>query len=154
MLQDEVDVVLSRAALEHVNDLSATFADMYRALTPGGICIHQVDLKSYGLHLNNRFDFLTWPPFLWWCMYSYKGYPNRLRVDRYRDEVAKTGLELRRLQPTERALLEEVISIRPYLAQPFRGLSDEDLTWLGFWLICEKPLGTSNTKKNQTGFIG
>lgn len=52
-LEQAVDLVLSRAVLEHVSDLNATFADMYCALIPGGICLHQVDLKSHGLHRYN-----------------------------------------------------------------------------------------------------
>lgn len=139
MLEDVIDVVLSRAVLEHVNDLTAIFADMWRALKPGGICIHNVDLRSHGLHRQNRLDFLAWSPLLWWCMYGNKGVPNRWRIDRYRAEVTKAGFALRRLESTETAAREEVAAVRPHLARPFRGLSDEDLAWLGFWLICEKP---------------
>ena len=28
----------------------------------------------------------------------------------------------------------EVSAVRPHPAEPFRGLVDEDLSWLGFWL--------------------
>lgn len=138
-LERQADLVLSRAVLEHVNDLVSTFADMHRALLPGGICLHQVDLKSHGLHRHNPLDFLTWPPLLWRWMYGGKGFPNRWRVDRYREAVAAAGFELRLLRATERARREDIDSIRPYLARPFRQVSDEDLTWLGFWLLADKP---------------
>lgn len=152
MLEEGVDVVLSRAVLEHVNDLPAIVADMWRALKPGGVCVHNVDLRSHGLHRENRLDFLAWSPFLWWCMYGYKGVPNRWRIDRYREEMTKAGFASRRLEPTERAAPEEVLSMRPYLARPFRSLSDEDLSWLGFWLICEKPVpGASSVLRATEG---
>ena len=138
-LSSEVDLVISRAVLEHVNDLPATFRDMHAALKPGGIALHQVDLKSHGLHLQNPLDFLNWPTWLWSLMYSAKGVPNRLRVDAYRDAIAQSGLELMVMKPTLLASLDDVRSIRPELAEPFKRLSDEDLSWLGFWLVCRKP---------------
>lgn len=138
-LQNEMDLVFSRAVLEHVNDLPATFRDMHAALKPGGIAIHLVDLKSHGLHRRNPLDFLCWPAWLWSLMYSGKGVPNRLRVNAYRDAATQSGLEILTLEPTLRASPEDVRAVRTELATPFRELSEEDLSWLGFWLICRKP---------------
>lgn len=140
-LANEVDLVISRAVLEHVNDLPATFRDMYAALKPGGIAIHLVDLKSHGLHRENPLDFLNWPTWLWSLMYSAKGVPNRLRVNAYRDAIAQSGLEVIAMKPTLLASPDDVRAIRAELADPFRKLSDEDLSWLGFWLVCRKPRG-------------
>lgn len=138
-LENEIDLVMSRAVLEHVNDLPASFCDMYAALKPGGVAIHQVDLKSHGLHRQNPLDFLSWPTWLWSLMYSEKGVPNRLRIDAYRHAVGQSGLELLAMKPTLLASLDDVRSIRPDLAEPFKRLSDEDLSCLGFWLTCRKP---------------
>jgi len=138
-LVNEIDLVFSRAVLEHVNDLPATFRDMYSALKPGGIAIHLVDLKSHGLHRQNPLDFLCWPTWLWSLMYSEKGVPNRLRVNAYRDAVAQSGLEIIALKPTLLASPADVSAVRPDLAAPFKDLSEEDLSWLGFWLVCRKP---------------
>lgn len=137
-LTGEIDLLFSRAVLEHVNDLDATFADMARALKTDGILLHQVDLKSHGLHRRNPLDFLTWPPALWSWMHSHKGVPNRWRVDRYRDAMRRNGLETLSMQPTGMVDASVVNEIRPHLASPFKGLSDADLSWLGFWLIGRK----------------
>lgn len=137
--KDEIDLVISRAVLEHVNDLPASFRDMYAALKPGGVAIHLVDLKSHGLHRNNPLDFLNWPGWLWSLMYSAKGVPNRLRVDAYRQAVAQTGFELLEIKPTLVAAPEDIRNVRPHLAEAFKNLSDEDLSCLGFWLACRKP---------------
>jgi SAM-dependent methyltransferase len=51
-LRGAVDLVFSRAVLEHVDDLEATFADMTAALRPGALAIHQVDLRRHGLHMS------------------------------------------------------------------------------------------------------
>src|SRR5665647_2326657 len=111
---------------------------MARALQPDGIVLHQVDLKSHGLHRRNPLDFLTWSPVLWSWMHSDKGVPNRWRVNRYRDTTQRSGFETILMQPTE--LVDESIinEVRPYLASPFKSLSDVDLSWLGFWLVCRK----------------
>lgn len=139
-LQDCVDFAYSRAVLEHVNDLASTFQDIYRALKPGAMTVHQVDLKSHGLHRENPLDFLTWPVWLWHLMYSGKGVPNRWRIDRYREVIEQAGLEVIHLESTLLAEPADIDEIRPYLARPFKALSDEELSWLGFWLVARKPV--------------
>jgi SAM-dependent methyltransferase len=137
-LNGEVDLIFSRAVLEHVNDLDATFDDMAQALRTGGIVIHQVDLKSHGLHRRNPLDFLTWSPLLWSWMHSHKGVPNRWRVNRYRDTMQRSGFEITLIRPTALVDKNVVDEVRPQLARPFRLLSDADLSWLGFWLTGRK----------------
>jgi SAM-dependent methyltransferase len=137
-LSDSADLIISRAVLEHVDHLSATFADMRRTLRPGAVAVHQVDLKSHGLHRHNPLDFLTWPADLWSRMYRHKGVPNRWRVDRYRRYVEANELKTLLFQPTELADVKHIEEVRPYLAAQFQAVSDEDLSWLGFWLVCSK----------------
>ena len=134
-LDGAVDVVLSRAVMEHVDDLDATFADMVRALRTGATAIHQVDLKSHGLHRVNPLDFLECPGWLWQAMFSHKGVPNRWRVDRYRDILAAHPVRLVSLEPTQLAGAGDIEAVRPRLAPSFRDVSDDDLAWLGFWLV-------------------
>jgi SAM-dependent methyltransferase len=138
-LVSAVDLVYSRAVLEHVDDLEATFADMVRALRPGAMAIHQVDLRSHGLHKVHRLDFLAWSETLWRLMYSEKGVPNRWRIDTYRRIVAALPVEVLECLPTTQAGLDEVAAVRPVLAEPFAGLREEDLAWLGFWLVLRMP---------------
>lgn len=137
-LEEKVDVVISRAVLEHVNDVEATFVDMSKALRPSGLAVHQVDLRSHGLHCDNPLDFLAWPGWMWTCMYSNKGSPNRWRVNHYRNVLAASDLEVDTLEPTLRADERDIRRVRPRLAKPFRSLSDDELSWLGFWLVCRK----------------
>ena len=137
-LRTAVDLVISRAVLEHVDDLSATFDDMYEALRDGGLAAHEVDLKSHGLHRKNPLDFLTWPPRLWSLMYAHKGVPNRWRVNRYREVIFASGLKTMLMQPTLLAEKRDLDEVRPHLALPFQNISDEDLSWLGFWMVLEK----------------
>ncbi|MBI5430597.1 MAG: methyltransferase domain-containing protein [Nitrosomonadales bacterium] len=137
-LNGEIDFIFSRAVLEHVNDLDATFDDMAQALQPNGIVLHQVDLRSHGLHRRNPLDFLTWPTVLWSWMHSNKGAPNRWRVNTYRDTLHRIGFETVLMQPTQLIDKSIINEVRPSLARPFKSLSDVDLSWLGFWLLCRK----------------
>lgn len=137
-LHAAADLAISRAVLEHVNDLPATFADMHRALRQGSVAVHEVDLKSHGLHRSNPLDFLTWPPRLWAWMYAHKGVPNRWRVDRYREIISASGFQTLLLQPTQLANEPDMAEVRPHLAAPFRSISDADLAWLGFWMVLRK----------------
>lgn len=137
-LRARVDIVFSRAVLEHVDDVAATFADMETALRVGGLAVHLVDLKSHGLHRRNPLDFLTWPQWLWDLMYSHKGVPIRWRVSRYRDVLGRGKLAIRKLAATTLFDAGDVAEVRAHLPVQFRGLSDADLAWAGFWLVCQK----------------
>jgi len=146
-LSNEVDLIVSRAVLEHVNDLQATFRDMKNALRPGGLAIHKVDLKSHGLHMSNPLDFLTWPQPLWHLMYRHKGMPNRWRTNHYRDVITNAGLQTILLEPVELAASRDVEEVYPHLASPFRTVSREDLSWLSFWVVLRRPADSGSQTK-------
>jgi len=137
-LQGEIDIVLSRAVLEHVNDLEATFGDMVRAMKPGALAVHQVDLRSHGLHVSNPLDFLSPPSWLWQLMHSHKGVPNRWRADRYEQIVRQIEVECRRFEPTGRFEAEHVRTLRPQLDAAFANTGEDRLAWQGFWLVFVK----------------
>lgn len=138
-LEEAVDIIYSRAVLEHVADLEASFSDMSCALKPGGLAIHQVDLKSHGLHQKSILDFLIWPSWLWYVMYSAKGVPNRWRFNKYQDVVAKTGLITTKIKCMGMASLQDINEVKNKLASVFSDVSDEDLRCLGFWILLHKP---------------
>jgi len=131
----EYDLIISRAVLEHVNNLERTFLDISNALKNGGTAIHKVDLKSHGLDRYQAFDFLTWPEMLYKLMYRYRGVPNRWRVNKYKELVKESGLRLVKLIPTGTLELDKLDLIRPKVAKPFRHIPPEQLSWLGFWMV-------------------
>lgn len=140
-LHESVDLIISRAVLEHVNDLWATFQDMQGALRPGAVAVHEVDLKSHGLHKENPLDFLTWPAYLWTLMYSHKGAPNRWRVTHYRRAIEAAGLKVDLMEANGHADSSDLEFVRPQLAEPFRDLPGDDLLWLGIWMVLHKQTG-------------
>lgn len=138
-LNGEADLVISRAVLEHVNDLQGTFRDMYTALRPGGIALHKVDLRSHGLHRESPLDFLTWPRWAWWLMHSSKGTPNRWRLDRYRTLAREVGFQVLLLESVETYEPADIIAVKHALAGVARSASDEELRVATFWLAARKP---------------
>lgn len=137
-LNQEIDLTYSRAVLEHVNSLSETFQDMYRALKPSGIAVHKVDLKSHGLHRENQLDFLTWPDYLWKIMYSNKGVPNRYRIDEYRKVINQTDFKIELMETVEACDNETATQIKPKLAKDFSHITIEDLKCLSYWIRLKK----------------
>lgn len=133
------DLIVSRAVLEHVNSLDATLRDVARCLKPGGVSVHNVDLRSHNLDRYRPFDFLTWPEAAYRLMYSHKGFPNRWRPDAYRAILSHMPLTLRTMEPTGRIAAEDVERIRPRVARHLRGASADDLAWTGFWMRLEAP---------------
>jgi len=133
-LDGKADLVISRAVLEHVDDLDGTFRDMQATMKPGAQAVHQVDLKSHGLHRSNPLDFLEWSATTWSLMFSHKGVPNRWRIDRYRRIVAALGVEDVHFEVINRASAADVAAVQPKLAPIFRDVSADDLACLGFWL--------------------
>jgi SAM-dependent methyltransferase len=131
------DLVISRAVLEHVNDLPRTVADIAASLAPGGISVHEVDLRSHGLDRYRVYDFLTWPDALYRVMYGRKGFPNRWRVDKYRELFSRSGLRVRALRPTGTLSQDEIAPIVRKLPARLRGVSPQELAWLGFWAVLE-----------------
>lgn len=132
---DSIDVVISRAVLEHVSDLDRTFYDIKKVLRKGGCAIHLVDLKSHGMHIKNPLDFLCWPSRLWSLMYGNKGAPNRKRADQYRRLALNYHLDVVGYRPTGLVDREVWGEIRPLFADEFRGLCYEDAACEGFWMI-------------------
>lgn len=131
------DFIISRAVLEHVNSLEGTLADVELCLARGGVSVHNVDLRSHNLDRYRPYDFLTWPSWAYRLMYSHKGFPNRWRPGRYRDILASCKLKLRAMEPTGKLPTADIARIRPHLAVAFAHAEDDDLSWLGFWMILE-----------------
>lgn len=42
-----------------------------------------------------------------------------------------------KLEPTGELPPENIARVRSHLATPFRNVHDDDLSWLGFWIVLE-----------------
>jgi hypothetical protein len=132
-LQSLVSLVFSRAVLERVNDLEATFGGKVAAMRSGAAAIHQVDPRSHWLHKTNPLCFLGWSPAQWQLMPSEKYVANRWRIDKNRDIVEPLPVGLLAPEPTKRASPEHLTEVRQVLTDPFCTVSGQVLSRLRFW---------------------
>ncbi len=133
------DLVISRAVLEHVSDLDATFDDLARVTTPDAVQIHKVDLRCHGNKFDHELDFLMFPDAVYRRMASHTGMPNRVRVPGYLDLGARHGFSLVYAGATHRISVAEVDAVREHLASPFNVMAREALAVLGVWLVLVGP---------------
>jgi hypothetical protein len=126
-----VDLIFSQAVLEHVDDLDGVYAAMRKWLKPGGIMTHQIDFKCHG-KANAWNGHWTYSDIVWRTIVGRRSYllnrqPHSVHVKLIKrsgfrildDKVFRSVSELRRAQ----------------LAPRFRGLSDDDLTASGAFIV-------------------
>jgi SAM-dependent methyltransferase len=158
-----VDIIVSRAVLEHLYDLDAAFAAMDQVLAPGGLMLHKVDFRDHGMFSDtgaNPLTFLTIGERTYRLMSEHSGRPNRRLIDWYRAKLEGLGYDSRvlvthlvgreeeltphveeaKLDPSSEARsLDLVSSIRPKLQPRFRALDDRDLGVSGVFIVARKP---------------
>lgn len=137
---ESFDLIVSVAVLEHVQDTDASFAAMDALLKPGGLMLHQVDLRDHGMFSSggqHPLTFLTIPDALWRAMTARWGGPNRRLIDYYRGKLEELGYR-GDLVVDERHGPELVEEIRPRLRPPFRDLPGEDLAPMGLFMVARK----------------
>lgn len=158
------DVIVSRAVLEHIFDVDRALENMDLLLKPGGIMIHEVDLRDHGMFTRyglNPLTFLTFGEGSWRLMSSHNGSPNRAPMKHYVENLNRRGYdtsilkvhaigdaceevkvhkkELELGDDYDDALLKAVKGIRPWLDREFALLSDQELLVGAFFLVGRKP---------------
>jgi len=139
LANNSVDIIVSNAVLEHVQNLDALFASMYRILKPGGLMVHAADLKSHELHHTTELDFLTVPDWLWWLMTFYRGAPNRKRWSYYKNLLDAHDFKLTFFKITSTLPAESICTLRLTYPQHAKRFNDEDLSCGGFLFSARKP---------------
>ena len=131
---ESVDLIISQAVLEHVNDVPATYAAMYEWLRPGGFMSHQIDLKSHETSevWNGH---LGYSDRVWRIMRGRLPYLlNRTPCSGHVAAATRAGFTV---VAADRVIREDGLS-RCDLAPRFRDLSDDDVKTSGVFLQCRK----------------
>jgi SAM-dependent methyltransferase len=130
---ESVDLVISQAVLEHVDDLDATYGALARWLRPGAVMSHAIDLRSHGL-TRDWYGHWTVPDPLWRVVRGRRPYLiNRAGASEHLRRMERAGFEIIRLQRTP-----DAPASRGSLARSFRDLPDEDLATAGCFVIARK----------------
>ncbi len=134
------DMIVSRAVLEHIPDLDATFDTMDKLLCTDGYMIHNVDLKDHGIFTSkglHPLTFLSVSEKIWKLMTSYNGKPNRMRIDYYRRKMEELNYKYR-IKTIHITTLPVIEEIKPQLQSQFRKMLSEDLMPETIFLIAKK----------------
>jgi SAM-dependent methyltransferase len=159
----DYDLIVSVAVLEHVYDVAASMRAMDALLAPGGVMVHQVDLRDHGMFSaggRHPLEFLTIPDGLYRVMTSHTGAPNRERLSTYRGlldglghesqiKVTNVGGAREALDPyreriavggeVDRSLADSIEGMRGRLPARFRSLPVEELAATGIVFRSRKP---------------
>ena len=118
----EVDLIVSQAVLEHVDDLEDTYDAFAQWLRPGGRMSHQIDFRSHGLTKpwNGHWEY---PDLVWKVIVGNRPYLiNRQPCTRHVSLMTERGFEI------TRELRERMQGIpRENLTSRWQGMTDDDL---------------------------
>jgi SAM-dependent methyltransferase len=145
------DLVYSVAALEHVPEPEGTVAEIARVLAPGGLAIHEIDLKHHGSE--DPLRFLEFSDEEWRRRATRYGgdvslrtvldggftgeiFCNRLRRADWERLFGRAGLAVERV---EGVIVLDASAVKPErFAAPFRNLPVEELSVLTIRLVGRK----------------
>ena len=132
--RSSIDWIFSQAAMEHVDDLAATYAACRDWLAPGGVMSHQIDLKSHGTAAawNGHW---AYSDTLWRAIRGRRLYLiNREPASAHRAAIRAAGFAI----VTDEPVFRRDGLARTRLAARFRALADDDLVTAGLFVIARR----------------
>jgi hypothetical protein len=132
--QGTVDMVLSQAVMEHVEDLDDAYRSTFQWLAPGGIASHIIDFRCHGsaTQWNGHWGYSR---LVWKLIKGRKPFMiNRAPLSRHLKLMRQAGFCIIGAGPTSNAAGIG----RAELASDFLDLTDEDLTTCGAHVIARK----------------
>ena len=137
-LQDNsVDLVYSYFSGEHWRSVDHVLTEAYRALKPGGLCIHAIDLRDHYHFDTNWLQFLYYEPWLWETMSSQRGgWSNRLVSPQWRERFQKR-FDILTFKETRSAISPDFDARK--LATSFQRYSLDTLSVSHLWVVARKP---------------
>lgn len=134
---DSVDMHVSNAVLEHVRaaQFDAHMDALFALTRPGGIGLHSVDFKD---HLGGSLNNLRFSERVWESEFMARSgfYTNRIRPSAMVQSARRAGFETALLGVCR---FTETPLPRSAMAEPFRGLPEEELNVASFDLLLRKP---------------
>jgi hypothetical protein len=120
-----IDVMSSRAVLEHFLDFDLASQNLNRLMAPGSVAYHEIDLVDHRAY--NSLDFH------WWSFLSEDekwtdGVCNRLRFSELRNRLEVAGFQIRDYQALKKEAMPA--GFRARLAGRFAAMSDDELNSL------------------------
>ena len=140
-LLDLVDVISSRAVLEHVPqaDLCALLPLWARLLSHEGVMMHAIDMSDHFEHGDksiSRINYLRFSRVSWRLINAVGDHQNRLRHSDFMAMFAAAGLHVLALETrTDPQALDDAAQLE--LASPFNRMAPDDIAILTSYVILE-----------------
>lgn len=131
----EIDLISSRAVLEHFLDFKTAMKQLFKLMHPGGIGYHQIDLADHRIysapHLYHAWSFLgevdSWSD----------GLVNRLRPMEMKEIIKTTGFNILDWQIREGKIPSDFL---PSITDRFLGMPMSELRATGVAAVIQRPL--------------
>lgn len=84
---NSVDLIVSRAVMQEISNTKKAFKVMNAILRNGGMMLHKIDLRDYGMFTkakNHQLGNLMYPSWIYKLMTNHSGLPNRNRISHYK----------------------------------------------------------------------
>jgi Methyltransferase domain len=134
----KVDMIISQAVLQHIDDLELTYLSMNRWLKDNGYISHCVDLRSMGTS-DNWYGHWSYNDLQWKIVKGRKKYLiNRLPYSAHIALARKYGFDIR-----NEKLVRSAMPDRKELAPEFRSFDEKDLTTSNLFLQARKAVALS-----------
>ena len=131
---NSVDLIISQAALEHIEDLADAYLAMSKWLRTGGIMSHQIDFSAHGLadEWNGHW---AYSDLLWKVIRGKRPWSiNRQPYSIHRKLIEQSGFDIiRELKGYDKSGIE-----KHQLAPQFADISDEDLITRTAYILAVK----------------
>jgi SAM-dependent methyltransferase len=129
----KVDLLLSQAVMEHVDDIDGAYAAMRRWLKPQGVMSHRIDYTSHGI-ARDWYGHWTVSPALWRVVRGHRAYLiNRLPHSAHIAAMNNNGFEILASNPT----ISEMPAPGSLLRVPYE---PADLSVKGAFVVAESIL--------------
>jgi hypothetical protein len=131
---NSVDVILSQAVMQSVEDLATVYATLHKWLKPGGMMSHSIDFGSLGM-ADTWDGHRAYGDTLWALLSGGRPYSlNRLTLSGHLELLADLDFELMLIKP----VFEATHVPRDKLAVRFRRLDEQDLRTRTAFIIARK----------------
>ena len=135
-IPEKIDLLLSQAVLEHIDDIAGAFNKIRTELSEGACLSNLVDASSHTRYIRDidPCNILRYSDFLY-RLFKFNGTPNRLRAAQYEEMFTNLGFKNIKIIPGMILSSEYVDRVKPHL--PGRFQSDKSIDIISFYILAE-----------------